>query len=90
MNIPTINICSLNVGMSNILGGLSALISSESMDIIFLQEVRLSGPQIEYLLPGYRAAANIEPENPSRPGTAIVWRSDLPVKELLSFSLCRM
>ena len=90
MNILTINICSLNVGMSNILGGLSALISSESMDIIFLQEVRLSGPQIEYLLPGYRAAANIEPENPSRPGTAIVWRSDLPVKELLSFSLCRM
>ena len=90
MNNPTINICSLNVGMSNSLGGLSALISSETMDIIFLQEVRLSGPQIENFLPGFQAVANIDPENPSRPGTAMVWRRDLPVKDLTSLSLCRL
>ena len=90
MNNPTINICSLNVGMSNSLGGLSALISSETMDIIFLQEVRLSGPQIENLLPGFQAVANIDPENPSRPGTAMVWRRDLPVKDVTSLSLCRL
>ena len=87
MNILTINIC---LGMSNTLGGLSALISSDSMDIIFLQEVKLTGPQIEYLLPGYKAVANIDPDNPSRPGTAIVWRSHLPVKDVISYSLCRM
>ena len=42
-----INISSLNVGMSSNLAGLSSLIHSERLDIIFLQEVRVSGGEIE-------------------------------------------
>ena len=90
MTLQTVNLCSLNVGMSNSLGGLSALISSQNMDVIFLQEVRMSGSQIEHLLPGFNAVANIDKDNLTRPGTAIAWRSNLPVKDIVSFSPCRI
>ena len=59
-------------------------------DVILLQEVRLNGPQIEQMLPGFNAVANIDLENIPRPGTAIAWRSNLPVENVVSYSLCRL
>ena len=50
----------------------------------------MTGAQIEQLWPGFLAVANIDPENPSRPGTALAWRSNLPVKDIVSYSLCRI
>ena len=67
-----LNFFSLNVGMSNSLAGLVALVSSEQLDVVFLQEVRMSNLQIEALLPGFKAAVNIDHENPASPGTAII------------------
>ena len=84
-----INIFSLNVGMSATLAGLPAIIKAEHLDIIFLQEVRLSSDQIEHLLRGFKAAANIDPTQPSKPGTAIVWREDVPVTDICSIVQCR-
>ena len=87
-----INFFSLNVGMSASLAGLSTLIAGNSLDIIFLQEVRLSSEQIELLLGhmDYQAAVNIDIENPSKPGTAIVWRKSLPVTNISTLVLCRL
>ena len=48
---------SLNVGMSSTLAGLPAIIKAEVLDIIFLQEVRLSSGQIEHLLKWFAASA---------------------------------
>ena len=76
--------------MSSNLAGLSSLIHSERLDIIFLQEVKLSGAEIESLLFGFRAVSNLDPSNPSKPGTAIVWRNTLPVEDVYSLSLCRL
>ena len=90
MNLRSINILSLNVGMSHSLAGLSALISSECLDLIFLQEISLSSSQIENMLPGFKAVANIDPENSSTPGTALVWRNILQVEQVYSFSSCRI
>ena len=83
---------SLNVGMNASLAGLSTLIVAHNLDIIFLQEVRLATDQIELLLGGfgYQAAVNIDLENPSKPGTAIVWKKSLPVTNISSLVLCRM
>ena len=84
-----INFFSLNVGMSNTLAGLSALIKAEYLDIIFLQEVRLNSEQIEHLLKGFKAAVNVDPSQPSKPGTAIVWKEALPVTDVCPLVLCR-
>ena len=45
-----IDFLSLNVGMSSTLSGLSTIITTQSLDVIFLQEVRLSNEQIELQL----------------------------------------
>ena len=90
MTPKTLNILSLNIGMSCSLAGLSGLISSENLDIVLLQEVRLSGIQIENQLPGFKAIANVDLDNLSTPGTAVAWRLGIPVENVLSFKLCRI
>ena len=84
-----INFFSLNVGMSNTLAGLPAIIKAEDLDIIFLQEVRLIKEQIEHLLKGFKAAVNVDHSQLSKPGTAIVWKETLPVTDVCPLVLCR-
>ena len=86
-----LNFLSLNVGMSSTLAGLSSLITANKLDLIFLQEVQLSSEQINLLLGklGFQAAVNIDSENPSRPGTAIIWKKSLPVSNISTLVLCR-
>ena len=86
----TYNIYSLNVGMNNSLAGLVTLIESENLDIILLQEVRLTSVQIEKQIIGFNAVSNIDPHNVMQPGTALVWRRELPVEEVISVSTCRL
>ena len=88
--ISSINIFSLNIGLSNSLAGLSSILQCEQIDVIFLQEVRLPGSRIEYLLPGYKAVSNIDPENPEKPGVAIAWQYTIPLQDVLSLELCRI
>ena len=86
-----INFLSLNVGMSATLAGLPSLITANSLDIIFLQEVRLTSEQVNLLLGniGYQASVNIDFNNPFKPGTAIVWKKSLPVINVNTLVLCR-
>ena len=86
----TINLLSSNVGMNSSLGGLSALVNLEKVNLIFLQEVRTTSDQIERDLRGFKASVNIDPGSPSSPGTAIVWRQNLPVTNVLSLKVCRI
>ena len=89
--LSSINFLSLNVGMSASLAGLLSLISAHGLDLIFLQEVRLTSEQINLLLGGlgFQAEVNIDPDNPSRPGTAIAWRKNLPVCDVSPIVCCR-
>ena len=77
--------------MSSTLAGLSTLIVSHKLDVIFLQEVRLSSEQLELLLGGlgFKAAVNIDHECPTSPGTALVWRTSLPVTDVCTLLSCR-
>ena len=90
MTPTNINIFSLNVGMSSSLAGVISLVQSERLDLLFLQEIKLSGPEIEAQLPGFCAIANIDPECSSKPGSAIAWRSALPVENVCPLSAGRL
>ena len=85
-----LNILSLNVGMSNSLAGLPALLSVENLDILLLQEIRMTSFEIEAQLHGFCAVVNVDHSNPSSPGTAIVWRSHLPLVNVSSRVPCRL
>ena len=86
-----IRFLSLNVSLKNNLAGLESLLKVHKLDIILLQEVRINDDQIDILVGkhGFKGKVNINPEEPSLPGTAIVWRSCLPVREISTIVTCR-
>ena len=84
-----LNFLSLNIGTSATLAGLPDLVHTENLDILFLQEVTLTSDQIQNLLRGYRAAVNIDENNSYKPGTALVWRENIPVTNVSTLVSCR-
>ena len=78
------------MGTSSSLAGTSTLIEVEKIDIIFLQEVRLTSEQIEFNLKGFKAVVNIDEDDPSRPGVAIAWQEFLPVTNVINLVSCRL
>ena len=90
--VEQINFLSLNVGMSSTLAGLTTLITAQKLDIIFLQEVRLNSEQLNLIVNslGFQANANIDQDQPSKPGTALVWKKTLPVSDVFTVVLCRV
>ena len=77
--------------MKNNLAGLESLIKVHKLDIILLQEVRITDEQIDILIGKfcYQGKVNINLEESSRPGSAIVWRSSLPVRVVSTIVPCR-
>ena len=69
--MASINFLTLNVGTSSSLAGVSTLIENDKIDIVFLQEVCLTGDQIESLLRGFKSVSNIDDDDISRPGVAM-------------------
>ena len=90
MDSLTINILSLNIGLSNTLAGLPSLVISEDLHLIFLQEVRMYKEQIKKVLLDFNVDVNIEVENASKPGTALIWKPNLPVENIVSPVQCRL
>ena len=78
-----INFLSVNVGLKSNLAGLNTLICAHNLDLIFLQEVRISESQIEQIVGrGFKCKVNIDDDSSSKPGTAIIWKEYLPVTEV--------
>ena len=84
-----LNFLTLNVGMSATLAGLPDIVKLEKVDIVFLQEVNLSEDEIRGFIPGYDVAVNMDDNNPSKPGTAILWKKNLLVTDVCSIVSCR-
>ena len=76
-----LKVFSLNTGMSDNLGGLLNFIINHDLDIIFLQEIRMTNEQILSKVShlGYLVEVNVNEEDLSKPGTAIVWRSSVVI-----------
>ena len=87
-----IRILSLNIGLKSDLAGLLTLISVHRLDLILLQEVRMTDEQINQQLGthGFTGMVNVDAEDPQKPGTALAWRSTLPIKQVSTVVPCRV
>ena len=87
-----IRILSLNIGLKSDLAGLLTLISVYRLDLVMLQEVRLTDEQFNQQLGNhdFTGIVNTDAENPLTPGTALVWRSTLPIKQVSTVVPCRV
>ena len=76
-----LRVFTLNTGMSENLAGLLNFINNQNLDIIFLQEIRMTREEILSKMGhlGYYVEVNINEDDLSKPGTAIVWRSSIPI-----------
>ena len=65
---------SLNVGMKSNLAGLASLLLNKKFDVVFLQEVKITDDQLQCQVGryGYVCQVNINSEDFSKPGTAMV------------------
>ena len=86
-----LKVFSLNIGMSDNLAGLVNFIVNESLDIIFLQEVKMTSEHLCFQVNklGYLAEVNINEDEPTKPGTALLWKSCLPVQDVTNLVQCR-
>ena len=86
-----IKILSLNIGMKDNLAGLVNFIINESLDIIFLQEVRMPKNQLQSKVSnfGYNVEVNINDEDLSKPGTALLWKTSIPLLNISVLVQCR-
>ena len=85
-----IRFLSLNVGLKNNLAGLLTLIGVHKLDLIFLQEVRLSESEIKQIVGlDFECKVNIDEENVSRPGTAVIWKISIPITNVTNLVPCR-
>ena len=86
-----IKILSLNVGLSHNLAGLSTLVTANNVDLVMLQEVRMSQQQFDSHIEkiGFKGEVNIDLDFPCKPGTAVAWSKCLPVDHVFTTVLCR-
>lgn len=80
----------MNIGLKSNIAGLTNMISTFKLDLIFLQEVRISESQIENIIGrGFKCKVNIDADNIHKPGTAVIWRESLSVSEVSVLVPCR-
>ena len=86
-----IRFLSLNIGMKNNLAGLPVILINQKVDIAFLQEVKVTDEELQCKVGrlGYECKVNINLEDLTKPGTALVWRSTLPVRDVNSLVICK-
>ena len=87
-----IRFLSLNIGMKSNLAGLSTILEADDIDVAFLQEVKSSEDEINSKIRrlGYTSKVNINSEDSAKPGTAMVWKTSLPMRDISSLVNCRL
>jgi exonuclease III len=85
-------IVSQNIASSQKTDFILDILRSDSPDLLLLQEVTLTTAQLLAAVTnlGYSCESNIDLENPTSPGTAAVWKSNLPVTEVNNLQTCRL
>ena len=87
----SIRFLSLNVGMKSDLAGVRDMILNYNLDIILIQEIRLTHDEMDskFSEMGYSVKVNIDNDQPLKPGTAVIWNSKLPVTSVENLCLNR-
>ena len=88
----TFKLVSRNIASSQRLERIKDYVKSEKPDLLLLQEVTLTTLQLKAAVQPlqYNCESNVDPDNPSTPGTAAVWRLDLPVSQVTSVVTCQL
>lgn len=83
---------SRNIASSKRLERIIDIVKSEKPDVLLLQEVSLTTAELQAVLTPlqYKCESNIDLENPTSPGTAAVWRLNLPVTHVSSLVTCQL
>ena len=86
---------SLYILSFNLAGGtlfLHHLLSSEKPDILLAQEVLLSTEELKIKVQqyGYRCESNIDILNPTKPGTAVIWKDSVQVTDTNVIVECQL
>ena len=79
---PKLRIETLNCAMGTLI--VPEVLKSDNLDLLLIQEVNISTEQLNDIVVslGYQAESNIDALNPSKPGTAFIWRRALAVSEV--------
>ena len=90
--IKKIKIMTYNVHGSSNLANLSLIIEIYKPSLIKLQEVKLSTEQIKCFgrKLGYTGSSNIDELDPTKPGTALLWHTSVPVTQVVALYPCRV
>ena len=84
--IKKIRIITYNVHGSSNLANLSLILEIYRPSLVKLQEVKLSTEQIKCFgrKLGYTGSSNIDEMDPTKPGTALLWHTSVPVNQVVS------
>ena len=86
-------IISYNVMSSQNMAGLLTILDLEKPDLVLLQENVLNSEHLTTFLSsarGYKVASNVDESDIRKPGTAIVWKDDLPVTNVVAMEPNRL
>ena len=77
--------------MNENLAGLINFLKNEDLDVVFLQEIRMSSDHLQSKVVnfGYKAESNFNEDEPSKPGTAFLWKSSVPINNIVTLVQCR-
>ena len=83
---------SQNIASSKKVERITEILKRQKPDIMLLQEVTLTTAQLQAaVLPfQYKCESNIDTDNPNSPGTAAIWKMNLPVSQVTSLVTCNL
>ena len=91
-NRKQLTILSYNVHGSYNLANLYLILEVHKPSVILLQEVKLTTEQVKLFATrlGYTGESNIDELDRNKPGTAIMWHSSVPMKQVVALYPCRL
>ena len=92
MAAPNFKLVSKNIASSKRIELIREILKTEKPHLLLLQEVTIPTAQLMAAVTtlNYKCESNIDMMNPSQPGTALVWRADLPVRQVDNIETCHL
>ena len=92
MEVHNFKLVTRNIAGSKTTERIIDVLKSEKPDLLLLQEVTLSTEELKAALQNtqYNCEANVNVVSPTHPGTAAVWREDLPAPQVTSLVTCQL
>ena len=87
-----VKVLTMNIASSKKTERIVDIIKTEQPDLFLLQEVTLSSGELRAALQNlqYKCESNLDPDSTSTPGTAAVWKADLPAPFVTTLVTCQV